>query len=184
METQESIYIRLLQLEDTEAALNLELRNKEFFKHYTILREPDFYTYGKMKERIENGLAGAEKDTLYAFGIFLLQTDELIGSVALSHISRGPAQNCMIGYTLDEQQNGKGYMTEAVQMTVAFGFQTLKLHRIEAGVMPHNLPSIKVLEKAGFHREGIAKEIVQINGKWQDHLILAIVNPEDGAFAS
>ena len=179
MKTHESIYIRLLQVEDTEAALKLEVRNKDFFKHYSILRSPDFYTYEKMKERIENGIAGAANDTLYAFGIFLSQTDELIGNIALSHISRGPAQNCMIGYTLDKAQNGKGYMTAAVKLTVAYGFQTLKLHRIEAGVMPHNLPSIKVLEKAGFHKEGIAKENVQINGKWQDHLILAIVNSED-----
>lgn len=116
---------------------------------------------------------------MYAFGIYLSKTDELIGNVALSHISRGPAQSCMIGYTLDEQHNGKGYMTEAVKMAVAYGFETLKLHRIQAGVMPHNTPSIKVLEKAGFHKEGIAKENVQINGKWQDHLILAIINQEN-----
>ena len=179
MGTQERIYIRLLQMKDTEAALDLEIRNKEFFKHYSVLREPDFYTYEKIKERIENGITGATNDTLYAFGIFLSKTDELIGNVAISHISRGPAQSCMIGYTLDEQQNGKGYMTEAVKMAVAYGFETLKLHRIEAGVMPHNTPSIKVLEKAGFHKEGIAKENVQISGKWQDHLILAIINQED-----
>lgn len=179
MDTQEGIYIRLLQIEDTEATLDLEKRNKDFFKHYTVLRDPDFYTYEKIKERIENGIIGAANDTLYAFGIFLSQTDELIGNIALSHISRGPAQSCMVGYTLDKKQNGKGYMTEAVKLAVAYGFQTLKLHRIEAGVMPHNTPSIKVLEKAGFHKEGIAKENVQINGKWQDHLILAIINQED-----
>lgn len=179
METQEGIYIRLLKIEDTEASLALETKNKEFFKHYTVLREPSFYTFEKIKERIENGIEGAANDTLYAFGIFLSGTDELIGNVSLSHISRGPTQSCMIGYYLDKNQNGKGYMTKAVQLAVDYGFKTLKLHRIEAGVMPHNIPSINVLEKAGFHKEGIAKENVKINGKWQDHLILAIINPHD-----
>ncbi|MER2169117.1 MAG: GNAT family protein [Psychrobacillus psychrodurans] len=179
MENQDDIYIRLLKIEDTEAVLSLETRNKDFFKHYTVLREPNFYTFEKIKERIENGIAGAKNDTLYAFGIFLISTDELIGNVALSHISRGPAQSGMIGYCLDKTHNGKGYMTKAVKLAVEYGFKTLKLHRIEAGVMPHHIPSITVLEKAGFHKEGIAKENVQINGKWQDHLILAIINQED-----
>jgi ribosomal-protein-alanine N-acetyltransferase len=45
--------------------------------------------------------------------------------------------------------------------------------------MPHNIGSIKVLEKAGFHKEGIAKQNVKINGKWEDHQVLAIVNDND-----
>lgn len=45
--------------------------------------------------------------------------------------------------------------------------------------MPHNLGSIKVLEKAGFHKEGIAKKNVIINGRWEDHQILAILNEEE-----
>ncbi|MDF9767149.1 RimJ/RimL family protein N-acetyltransferase [Bacillus velezensis] len=50
---------------------------------------------------------------------------------------------------------------------------------IEAGVMPHNKASIRVLEKAGFHKEGIARKNVKINGKWEDHQVLAIIHPED-----
>ncbi|MET3851852.1 RimJ/RimL family protein N-acetyltransferase [Paenibacillus sp. OAE614] len=70
-------------------------------------------------------------------------------------------------------------MTEAVRLMVDYAFTELKLHRIEAGVMPRNLGSIRVLEKAGFHREGIARSNVLINGKWEDHQVLAIINPED-----
>lgn len=60
-----------------------------------------------------------------------------------------------------------------------YAFDHLQLHRIEAGVMPHNKASIRVLEKAGFHKEGVAKKNVKINGKWEDHQVLAIINPED-----
>jgi ribosomal-protein-alanine N-acetyltransferase len=67
-------------------------------------------------------------------------------------------------------------MTEAVRLVVSYAFNELKLHRLEAGVMPHNIGSIKVLEKSGFHKEGIAKKNVKINGRWEDHQVLAIVN--------
>ena len=99
----------------------------------------------------------------------------MIGNVALSEILRGSLQSCYIGYYLDQQQNGKGYMTEAVKLAVDFAFKVLELHRIEAGVMPYNIRSIKVLEKAGFHKEGIAVKNVKINGKWEDHQVLAII---------
>jgi [ribosomal protein S5]-alanine N-acetyltransferase len=45
--------------------------------------------------------------------------------------------------------------------------------------MPYNAGSIKVLEKAGFHQEGLNKSNVRIDGKWQDHLHFAIINPTD-----
>lgn len=50
-------------------------------------------------------------------------------------------------------------MTEAVRLVVGYAFHELKLHRIEAGVMPRNLGSMRVLEKAGFHKEGIARKM-------------------------
>jgi len=45
--------------------------------------------------------------------------------------------------------------------------------------MLQNIGSIRVLEKAGFHKEGLSKKNVKINGKWEDHLHFAIVNPDD-----
>lgn len=92
---------------------------------------------------------------------------------------RGSLQSAFIGYFLDKSQNGKGYATEAVKLITLFAFDTLKLHRIEAGVMPSNPASIRVLEKAGYHKEGIAVKNVRINGKWEDHQVLAIINPND-----
>jgi ribosomal-protein-alanine N-acetyltransferase len=80
---------------------------------------------------------------------------------------------------LDKDHNGKGYTTQAVKLIVKHAFEELKLHRIEAGVMPHNIGSIRVLEKAGFHKEGLARKNVKINGKWEDHEVLAILNLED-----
>lgn len=80
---------------------------------------------------------------------------------------------------MDKEHNTKGYTTEALQLVVDFAFRELELHRIEAGAMLANLASIRVLEKMGFKKEGIAKENIRINGKWTDHQIVAIINSLD-----
>lgn len=85
----------------------------------------------------------------------------------------------MIGYSLDKEYNGKGYMTEAVKQVVRYAFEELKFHRITGEASPDNPGSIRVLENAGFHKEGIARLNVKIRGVWKDHQILAIINPAD-----
>ena len=54
-----------------------------------------------------------------------------------------------------------------------FAFRRLGLHRVQAAVMPRNAASIRVLEKNGFRREGLAPRYLRINGEWEDHLIFA-----------
>lgn len=177
--TGEHIFIKRLETSDAAAKLDMELRNRDFFQTYVPLREEDFYTLDGQLARIRKDDEGKEQNEHYAFGIFLKETSELIGEVTLSEVERGPLQSCWIGYYLDKHHNGKGYMTEAVRLAVDYAFNELKLHRIQAGVMPHNIASMKLLEKAGFHREGIAKDLVKINGRWEDHQMLAIVNEND-----
>jgi [ribosomal protein S5]-alanine N-acetyltransferase len=172
------IFVKLLEPSDAADLLRLELQNRDFFQTYTPLRSDDFYTLEGQLERIKKSIEMQERDERYSFGIYLLETGELIGNVTLSEVVRGPMQSCWIGYYLDKNHNGKGYMAEAVRLVVDYAFRELQLHRIEAGVMPHNIASIKVLEKAGFHREGIARKSVKINGRWEDHVVLAIVNEE------
>ncbi|TCP29728.1 RimJ/RimL family protein N-acetyltransferase [Scopulibacillus darangshiensis] len=173
------IGLRQLENSDAEALLDLELRNRDFFKLYTSSRDEDFYTLKGQMDRINNKNKERECDSGCSFGIFALDTGDLIGDITLSEVVRGAIQGCFIGYTLDKGHNGKGYMTEAVRLVVLYAFDALKLHRIEAGVMPHNQRSMRVLEKAGFHKEGIAKKNVKINGRWEDHQVLAIVNEND-----
>lgn len=119
-----------------------------------------------------------EGDRGYVFLIVLRGTDQVIGEVILSEVVRDNLQSCWIGYFLDQEHNGKGYMTEAVKLVVTYAFDGLDLHRIEAGVMPHNAGSIKVLLKCGFHKEGIARKNVKINGRWEDHQTLAIIKED------
>ena len=56
---------------------------------------------------------------------------------------------------------------------VAFAFGPLGLHRVQAAVMPNNPASLRVLDKAGFRREGLAERYLQIAGVWADHVLFA-----------
>jgi ribosomal-protein-alanine N-acetyltransferase len=87
-------------------------------------------------------------------------------------------QKCILGYCLDQQHNGKGYTTEAIYLILSIAFTEDGFHRVEAGVMPSNQGPIRVLEKAGFQKEGLARKLVEINGKWEDHLMFAILDEE------
>jgi [ribosomal protein S5]-alanine N-acetyltransferase len=174
----QNIYIRLLSLNDVNDLLQLEKDNQEFFQTYTMKRTSDYYTIEFQTEMINQKVEKAKKDIEYNFGIFKIDNDELIGTIGLYRILRGPLQSAIVGYSLSKDHNGKGYATEALKLVLKYAFSKLILHRIEAGVMPHNVGSIRVLEKAGFEKEGISKSNVNINGKWEDHQLLAIINPD------
>ena len=170
------IYLRFFEESDAEELLALEIQNKDFFKKYNTTKKDSFYTLEGQLQRIQRTNKMRENDQYYLFGIYLNETDELIGVTMLSEVGRESFQSCWLGYYLGQVHNGKGYTTEAVRLAVDYAFSELNLHRIEAGVMPHNVRSIRVLEKNGFHKEGIARNNVLINGVWEDHQTLAIIN--------
>ncbi|PLR75706.1 RimJ/RimL family protein N-acetyltransferase [Bacillus sp. V3-13] len=175
----ENIYLRPLNPDDAKASLKLQTDNRNFFERFSMIRTDDFYTLEAQIELIKSQNEKFNKDLEYNFGIFKNNDKTLIGTINLFQVLRGSLQSAFIGYFLDKNHNGNGYTTEAVKLIVDYGFDKLKLHRIEAGVMPHNIASTRVLEKSGFHKEGIAKQNVKINGKWEDHQVLAIINPKD-----
>ncbi|MCO5160039.1 MAG: GNAT family N-acetyltransferase [Mesorhizobium sp.] len=100
------------------------------------------------------------------FLIFERVTGRLAGGITLGNIRHGVAQTGQIGYWMGVNHAGKGFMHEAVVLVVKFGFETLRLHRIEAACIPSNDRSIRVLEKAGFKREGLLRSYLRINGAW------------------
>ncbi|QUG41561.1 GNAT family N-acetyltransferase [Psychrobacillus sp. INOP01] len=172
-----NVYIRPLVHSDAVDLLNLEKKNRAFFENYSITQPENYWTLETHKELIEKWEQNTKQELEYRFGIFKIDGDVLIGTIGLFQVLRGPRQSALLGYSLDKEHNGKGYTTEATNLVVDYAFENLNLHRIEAGVMPDNIGSIRVLEKAGFHKEGVARKNVEINGRWEDHQMLAILNP-------
>ncbi|WP_082234907.1 GNAT family N-acetyltransferase [Halobacillus massiliensis] len=175
----DKVYIRPLEVEDASEMASFQTNNRKFFEMFSMERIDDFYKEETQRQRIKEFHEEMVKDDGYYFGIFYVENDQLIGTINLFQVLRGSLQGAFVGYFVDQKHNGLGFATEAVELVVEHGFKELQLHRIEAGVMPRNKASIRVLEKAGFHKEGIARKNVKINGRWEDHQMLAIINPED-----
>jgi ribosomal-protein-alanine N-acetyltransferase len=83
-----------------------------------------------------------------------------------------------IGYWIGEPHAHRGYMTAALRVLLPSLFGELNLHRVEAACIPSNMPSIRVLEKCGFSREGLARRYLCINGVWQDHLLFGLLHED------
>ncbi|MBQ1204116.1 MAG: GNAT family N-acetyltransferase [Loktanella sp.] len=110
-----------------------------------------------------------------ALPLFLIRRsdDALLGAITLDHIKRGPAQSGITGYWIGAPFARQGYMREAVQAVVHHAFTVLDLSRIEAGCLPENTPSRRLLEQCGYKYEGVAQSYLQINGRWRNHVLYA-----------
>lgn len=110
------------------------------------------------------------------FKAVAIADDGRVAAIAgLNQIMRGPVSSAMAGWAVHVDFAGRGVMTEAVLalLDLAFSPDGLGLHRVAAGIMPENLASLRVAERAGFRREGLARELVQIGGEWRDHVMFA-----------
>ena len=132
--------------------------------------------YGR--EVFDHMLEDAERETNEYFVICRRSDDAIVGTINLSQIFRKAFQNAYLGYALGARFTGNGYMTEAVQLILKFAFEELKLHRVEANVKPANKPSIAVLQRCGFTKEGFSRRYLKIGGRWRDHERWAIIKED------
>lgn len=116
-------------------------------------------------------------DAAYGFGLFL-NDDRFIGEVSLGSVQRGPFQSASIGYWVDQRSAGNGYVPEGVGLILAYGFDELHLHRLEAAIVPRNTASRRVAEKLGLREEGTSLRFLQIAGVYEDHVRYAITTEE------
>jgi ribosomal-protein-alanine N-acetyltransferase len=96
----------------------------------------------------------------------------------LSNLRRGVSETASLGYWVGEAFARQRYMTAALPLVLDFAFDRLGLHRVEAACLPTNIPSRALLARAGFHQEGYARGYLCIEGKWQDHLLFAILRSD------
>lgn len=130
------------------------------------------------RDEFEAFLARSEKPENECFLIIRKRDDAIAGMINLSQIFYGPFCNAYLGYGLGVKFTGEGLMTEAVELVLRFAFKDLKLHRVEANVQPENVPSIAVLQRCGFTREGFSRKYLKVGGKWRDHERFAIIKED------
>jgi [ribosomal protein S5]-alanine N-acetyltransferase len=117
-------------------------------------------------------------DASYPLFIVSPTSGTLYGGITLSNVRRGVAQTASIGYWIGAKHAGQGLMSDALLSVLPFAFDHLRLHRLEAACLPHNAASMRVLEKAGFQQEGLARQYLRINGSWQDHVLFALTEDD------
>jgi ribosomal-protein-alanine N-acetyltransferase len=170
------VLLRLPQMRDYEAWSGLRRESQDFLRPF----EPRWTELDLARRvyamRVRRARQEVEEGTDYTFFIFLGdgQKAQLVGGITLSNIRRRAAQFVNLGYWMGQAYAGKGLMTEAVGLVVPFIFEALDLHRIHAAFLPHNTASRRVLEKNGFVEEGFAKHYLQINGRWEDHVLMGL----------
>lgn len=173
----ERLILRVLEEPDIYELLDYYKRNRKFLEPCVPAFGKDFFTLEFQMRRIKYEKELREKGTEYRYFIFKKdETGKNIGNVAVSNIIRGILQSAFLGYSIDEKENGKGFATEAIRKIIEISFNVIKLHRLEANVIPSSTASIRVLEKLNFVKEGFSKQYLKINGKWEDHIRFAILN--------
>lgn len=173
-----TVRLRSFRREDAEALLQLRIASRTNYEAFQPARDDSYYTLRAQRDEIEEGIFAAERGTDFTFGIFIGPEEELAGRIRLSAVHRGVWLNANVGYFVGTPYAGRGFATEAVKQAAAFAFGEAGLHRLQAAVMPWNAPSLRVMEKAGFRREGLAERYLNINGVWEDHVLFAMTAEE------
>ncbi|MBB4956200.1 ribosomal-protein-alanine N-acetyltransferase [Agrobacterium vitis] len=172
-------FLRIPRNSDYAQWYRLRSQSRAFLQPWEPLWRPDELTEGAFRTRVIRNTQ--EYSSGLAVPLFLFrQSDEaLMGGLTIGLIRRGVSQACMIGYWMGECFAGQGHMFAALQLAIPYIFKELELHRIEAACIPDNHKSIRLLESAGFEREGLLRGYLNINGEWRDHALYSLLVPPD-----
>ena len=165
--------IRVPEMSDYEQWAALRAASREFLTPWEPIWPANDLTRAAFRSRIRQYWRDIDEDVAYPYFIFDAQGQVLVGALTLSNVRRGVAQTGTLGYWIGLAHARQGYMTSAVRLTMDFAFRHLGLHRVEASCLPHNQASIRLLQKCGFAREGLARGYLKIAGEWRDHLLFA-----------
>ena len=172
----ERLSLRTITIPDIKNLQAFLVRNRTFLGPWEPLRDDTYYSEEAILQRIEQEILLDSQEKQLSLYLTQKGEERIIGNVTLSNIVRGPFQSCFLGYKLDEEATGHGYMSEAVAKVVEIAFNDLRLHRIEANIMPRNKRSLQVVKKNGFFFEGVSKDYLKINGTWEDHAHYVLLN--------
>jgi len=171
----EGITLRQPAMLDYPAWAELRARSRDHLAPWEPQWSRDELARSAYRRRLRLYQREQRDDLTYAFFLFRDGDDVLLGGLTFSNVRRGVTQAATLGYWIGLPFTGKGFMQRAVRSIVPFAFDELRLHRLEAACLPHNAPSIAVLERNGFQPEGIARRYLKIDGRWQDHALYSLL---------
>ena len=165
------VYLRSVEAQDRQKIIQLTRSSRAI--HHPWIETPTssslFNQYlGRIKGNTATGMV-----------VVLKHNDEIVGVINLNEIILGAFRAARVSYYVSHEHQGRGLMTEGLNLFTADAFNSLGLHRIEAAIQPQNLPSKRLVKRCGFHYEGLSKGYLFLDGKWCDHERWALVHERD-----
>jgi ribosomal-protein-alanine N-acetyltransferase len=155
----------------------------------TILGDPEVTRYHNMPTLTTLAEAQAALEQLQQrytardtirWAIELVEHGEMIGTVGLLRFDFAH-RRAEVGYEIARRFWGRGLAPEAVAAVIGYGFSVLGLHRIEAGVLPENHASVRVLQKLGFLEEGTRRDYLSFLGRFHTFRWFSLLETDESA---
>lgn len=169
------VFLRAPAMDDWAEWAELRARSRAFLTPWEPTWPEDSLGRDHYRRRLRQQAREWRSGEAYSLFVFTNEGRRLAGGINLSNVRRGVAQAASVGYWMGQPYAGQGLMTDALRASLPFVFDDLRLHRLEAACLPHNAASMRLLERVGFRREGLARGLVCINGRWQDHIVFALL---------
>jgi ribosomal-protein-alanine N-acetyltransferase len=167
LETQRLV-LRELQLEDAEMLFRI-YSDEEAMRYY----DTPMYRLEQVQRSIATHRSRFENNEAIRWGITIKGSKDIVGNCGFYRDSY--SRYALLSYVLARPYWGKGLMTEALRVIIAFGFDHYQLHRIEAHVVVSNQASLSVLQKLGFKKEGFLRERFYENNHFHDEWVFALL---------
>jgi ribosomal-protein-alanine N-acetyltransferase len=175
------VRLRAPRMSDHPEWADLRAVSRDFLQPWEPVWPEDDLSRAAFRRRLSLYARDRDLGQGHAFFIVRKSDEALVGGINLRNIMRGVAQSGAIGYWAGAPFARRGYTLAALNALSRFAFGSLKLHRLEAACCTDNEPSSRLLLKAGFHYEGLARSYLKINGIWRDHLLFGLLAEDVGA---
>lgn len=168
----ERIYLRALEPEDYK--ISVKWRNDPDIQNQ-VGGPKYFVSAEKERQWVQNAINSSDRIVL---AICLQENDKYIGNIMLQEIDWINRSGHIPIFIGDKEEWGKGYATEARFLMLKFAFEERGLERIWAYVLEENIGSLKMHEKCGYKIEGLMRNSVYKNGKFQNQYILSVLKDD------
>ncbi|MEU4015806.1 GNAT family protein [Microbacterium sp. NPDC028030] len=162
--------LRPVRLGDGAALSRAYLANREHLAPWEPIRSEGFFTVASQEQHAQQCVDDAAAGRSLRF-VIESEDGEIRGRMNLNNIVRGAFWSADLGYWIDASRLRRGLASRAVGLIAAYARDELRLHRLQAATLLHNLGSQHVLLGNGFERIGLAPKYLLIAGEWQDHLL-------------